>query len=121
MSHTMKSKAKIKYTELDLIKRVGQNLNIKVQELNNYKMYDGNIVSGIGIYLPGWKFPAVLTKNNELVYDNYNGAWGKDSELEKFNNEYSAETQRRYMRECGINWEEHKDPKTGAIEMTIEV
>lgn len=117
----MKSKAALNYKELELIKAVGKNLNIKVQELKNYKMYDGNIVSGIGIYLPGWKFPAVLTEQNELVYDNYNGAWGKESELNKFNNEYAVETQRRFMREAGIPWEEETDAKTGETCITIEV
>lgn len=121
MSHTLKATAKMNHKELELIKKVGKNLGIKVEEVKNYKMYDGNIVSGIAIHLKNWKYPAILTSDNKLVYDNYNGAWGKETELDTFNNEYAAEKQRRFMREHGIQWEEYKNESTGEIEITMEL
>lgn len=121
MSHTVKNTAKLSHKELDLIKRVGRNMGIKVEELKNYKMYDGTVLSGIGIYLPGWKYPAILTESNEMVYDNYNNQWGHINELKKFETEYVAETQRDYLRMMGVHWEEEKNEVTGEIEMVVEI
>ena len=47
---------------------------------------------GLGVELPGWQYPVVCNLETGAVdYDNYNGSWGKQEELDKFLQAYAVE------------------------------
>ena len=48
-----------------------------------HKLYGGNVYEGIGLQLPGWNYPVVINTETGLAsYDNFNGSWGKEIELD---------------------------------------
>ena len=44
------------------------------------------------VRLPGWSYPVVIdTQAGQVQFDNYNGAWGQQSELDKLLQAYAVE------------------------------
>jgi len=49
----------------------------------------------------GWVDKAVIDNDGTMVYDNFKGAWGKQSHMEKFCKEYTFEVARSWAMERG--------------------
>jgi hypothetical protein len=48
--------------------------------------------TGLLVNLPGWKYPAVIdTSTGEVRYDNYQGSWGEQAQLDRFLQRYAEE------------------------------
>ena len=48
--------------------------------------------TGLGVNLPGWDYQVVCNLETGAVdFDNYNGSWGKQAELDKFLQAYAVE------------------------------
>ena len=66
-------------------------------------MFSGS-ATGLLVKLPGWHYPVVVdTASGETKFDNYNQAWGKQSELDKLLQAYAVEKatiEARLMRCC---------------------
>jgi hypothetical protein len=55
------------------------------------KLFSGE-VTGLAVQLPAWVYPMVCdTTSGQLKYDNFNGRWGADAELNKFLQAYAVE------------------------------
>src|SRR5437762_4884328 len=51
--------------------------------------------TGLLVRLPGWLYPAVIdTTSGVIRYDNYNGAWGDETQLHRFLQAYVVERSR---------------------------
>lgn len=95
MSHTVKTKSVAVKNPAILEKAVqalaAQGINISLPNgLNNQsvKLYQGNY-NGIAVKLDDWKYPVVIdTNKGELAYDNFNGSWGKQEQLDTLLQEY---------------------------------
>lgn len=95
MSHTVKTKSVAVKNPALLEKAVqalaAQGINISLPNgLNNQsvKLYQGNY-NGIAVKLDGWNYPVVIdTNKGELAYDNFNGSWGKQEQLDTLLQEY---------------------------------
>jgi hypothetical protein len=47
---------------------------------------------GLAVKLPGWHYPVVCNLETGAVdFDNFNGSWGKQEELDKFLQAYAVE------------------------------
>ena len=54
------------------------------------------------VRLPGWTYPVVVdTAAGQLQFDNYNGAWGSQAELDKLLQAYAVEKTRVEARRAG--------------------
>jgi hypothetical protein len=60
-------------------------------------------VEGLPVYLPGWHYPVVITKDNELKYDNYNGNWGDVKHLNNLRQRYAVEAAKNKARQQGFS------------------
>ena len=48
--------------------------------------------TGLIVRLPDWAYPAVIdTTTGQVHYDNYNGAWGDQAQLDRFLQIYAVE------------------------------
>ena len=55
------------------------------------QLYAGG-ATGLVVKLPGWHYPLVVdTASGTLQFDNYGGAWGAQSELDKLLQAYAIE------------------------------
>jgi len=73
------------------------------------------------VQLPGWNYPVVCeTQSGAVKYDNYNGAWGRQEELNKFLQAYAVEKARIEARKKGHRVSEAK-LEDGSIKITVHV
>lgn len=72
-------------------------------------MFDGKVFEGIVIDLPTWSQPIVITADNRLAYDNYNGAWGDIAVLEGLQNRYLRHVTVNDLEAEGIPYREYEE------------
>ena len=78
-------------------------------------------VSGLIVRLPDWAYPAVIdTTTGHVHYDNYNGAWGDQAQLDRFLQIYAVERTRIEARKKGHQITEQALAE-GSIKLTITV
>jgi len=104
MSHI--AKVNIQFKDAVCITAAAKRLNHKCEVVKNYKFYDGTVVSGTAVYLPGWKYPVIIKDNGEAVYDNYSGSWGKQSHLDELKQIYGVEVAKKQARIKGYSCRE---------------
>ena len=84
------------------------------------KLFSGE-VTGLRVELPRWRYPIVCeTRTGTLHYDNYNGAWGERTQLDRFLQTYAVEKTRLEARRQGHSMTEHALPD-GSIRLAITV
>ena len=89
-----------------------QRLKLEAPTHDTVKLFSGE-ATGVIVKLPGWKYPAVFdTESGQARYDNYNGRWGKQAQLDRFLQGYAVEK--------GITTELTADQGTGAVPTTGE-
>ena len=83
-------------------------------------LYSGQ-ATGLVVQLPGWHYPVVVdTASGEVKFDNYSGAWGSQSELDKLLQAYAVEKTRAEARRQGHTLTEQR-LTDGSIKLTIQV
>src|SRR5665213_573421 len=77
--------------------------------------------TGLIVKLPGWHYPAVAdVATGDVKFDNYNEAWGKQSELDKLLQAYAVEKASAEARRVGHSVTE-QSLSDGSIKLTIQV
>jgi hypothetical protein len=79
-------------------------------------------VSGLLIQLPGWQYPVVVDTDTGMVrYDNYNGRWGDQKQLDRLVQRYAVEKARLEARKRGYEAIIERRLDDGSIEIEIHV
>jgi hypothetical protein len=87
----------------------------------NPNLKNGVIHGGRSVQLPGWNYPVVCeTQSGAVKYDKYNGAWGRQEELNKFLQAYAVVKTRIEARKKGHRVSEAK-LEDGSIKITVHV
>lgn len=89
MSHIVTCKVELK-NEGCLLK-AAEALGLEHLGKKTHEMYGRQKATGHGFRLPDWQYPVVIDEQGTARYDNYNGSWGKQVELDKLVQEYSAQ------------------------------
>ena len=78
-------------------------------------------VAGLIVRLPDWTYPVVIdTASGHVRYDNYEGAWGDQAQLDRFMQIYAVEKARIEARKKGHQVTEQA-LADGSIKLTIRV
>jgi hypothetical protein len=78
-------------------------------------------VAGLIIRLPNWTYPVVIdTTTGQVRFDNYEGAWGDQTQLDRFLQIYAVEKARIEARKKGHQVTEQA-LADGSIQLTIRV
>jgi hypothetical protein len=73
------------------------------------------------VQLPGWTYPVVVdTTTGTTRFDNFNGHWGKQSELDRLLQAYACEKAKIEARKAGHHIVEQSLPD-GSIKLTISL
>lgn len=100
MSHTVTIATKVK--DSVAIASACQRLGLAAPIQGAARLYSGE-VDGLVVQLPGWQYPAVIdTATGNINYDNLEGAWGNQRELDKFLQAYAVEKVRLEARRQGF-------------------
>jgi nitrite reductase/ring-hydroxylating ferredoxin subunit len=91
MSHTVKVKS-IQCKNVAALEAACNTLNLRIGAQTSVKLWQSQKVTGRPVELPGWKFPAVFnTEDGTVSFDNHNGHWGSEIELDKVIQQYAVE------------------------------
>jgi hypothetical protein len=84
------------------------------------KLFGGE-VAGLIVRLPDWAYPVVIdTTTGQVRFDNYEGAWGEQAQLDHFMQIYAVEKARIEARKKGHQVTE-QSLADGSIKLTIRV
>ena len=76
-------------------------------------------VSGLAVFPPAWRFPVVCElATGKLHYDNYQGRWGDEKELDRFKQRYAIEKATIEARRLGRSVIE-QSLSDGTVKLTI--
>jgi hypothetical protein len=76
---------------------------------------------GFAVQLPGWRYPVVCNvTTGELKYDNFNGRWGDQEQLDRFLQSYAVEIAKLEARKRGHSVIE-QPLDDGSIRLTVEL
>jgi hypothetical protein len=77
--------------------------------------------TGLIVKLPGWSYPVVAdVASGEVRFDNYQGHWGAQSELDKLMQCYAVEKAKAEARRVGHSVTEQA-LSDGSIKLTIQI
>jgi hypothetical protein len=77
--------------------------------------------TGWTVKLPDWRYPVVADVNTgTLAYDNYNGRWGEQKQLDRFMQGYAVEKATSEARRKGHSVME-QSLSDGSIKLTVSV
>ena len=77
--------------------------------------------TGLAVRLPNWRYPVVCDlASGQVKYDNFNGHWGKQEQLDKFLQAYACEVVKIQARKRGHSVTEQQ-LTDGSIKLTIAV
>jgi hypothetical protein len=84
------------------------------------ELYSGK-ASGLLVNLPGWRYPVVVdVQAAQVRYDNFDGAWGSQTELDRLLQAYAIEKARIEARKAGHAVTEQPLPD-GSMKLTIHL
>lgn len=87
MSHIVTLNVSIK--DKAVLKEVAvRDFGLTVKDRETVTFFDYSAHSGMTIRLPGWEYPVLVTDEGELIYDNYEGQWGDQAQLNQLIQNY---------------------------------
>ena len=102
------------------IQAAAQRLGLAIPVQGTAKLYSGR-ATGLIVQLPGWHYPVVCdTTSGKIQYDNFNGHWGEQKQLDQFLQAYAVERAKIEARKKGHSVTEQALPD-GSIKLTIQV
>ena len=102
------------------MKAACQRLNLPEPVQGKTKLFSGE-VEGLAVKLPDWIYPVVCnTATGQVQFDNFNGRWGDQKQLDKFMQAYAAEKVKIEGRRKGhvVTEQQLAD---GSLKLTIQV
>ncbi len=118
MSHIVEIKTELR--DETAIRAACTRLQLPSPEHKTVRLFSAT-ATGVCIQLPGWQYPIVCeTNSGKVSYDNYNGAWGEQSHLNRFMQGYAVEKAKIEARKKGHSVTENA-LQDGSIRVTVKV
>ena len=118
MSHIVEIKTEIR--DEQAIRAACVRLQLAAPEHKTVRLFNAT-VTGLCVQLPGWNYPVVCeTQSGAVKYDNYQGHWGRQEELNRFLQAYAVEKARIEARKKGHRVSECK-LEDGSIKVIVHV
>jgi hypothetical protein len=118
LSHVVSIKTEVR--DHAAVRAACRRLELPLPVLGTAQLFSGQ-ATGLIIRLPDWTYPVIIDMTTGQVhYDNYNGAWGDQSHLDRFLQLYAVEKTRIEARKKGHQVIE-QPLADGSIKLTIRV
>jgi len=118
LSHIVHIQTEIRHATA--IRAACRRLDLDQPEEGTFKLFSGE-ATGVAVKLPDWRYPLVCnTDSGQVKYDNFEGRWGDQKELDRFMQAYAVEQATLVARRRGHSTTEQTLPD-GSIKLTIQV
>lgn len=118
MSHIVTIKTQIR--DSGALSAACTKLGLEQPTQGTAELYSSKATGHI-VKLPGWEYPVVVNAaTGQIDYDNYNGAWGKQEELDKLLQAYAVEKAKVEARKAGHTVTEQR-LSNGSIKLVVQV
>ena len=118
MSHIVTIKTEVR--DAAAIRAACQRLQLATPVFGAAKLFSGT-KTGWQVQLSGWRYPVVCDVTTAKIdFDNYNGHWGEQAELDKFLQSYAVEKAKIESRTKGYTCTE-QTLVDGSIKLTVQV
>lgn len=118
MSHVVTIKTEVK--NAPAVQAACRRLNLPEPSHGTFQLYRSE-VAGLGVNLPGWRYPAVFNLDTgQALFDTFGGRWGQESELHKFLQTYACERVKSEARAKGHTVTE-QPLEDGSVKLTVHV
>ena len=118
MSHIVRIQTQVK--EAIAARAACQRLKLEPPIQGTAELFSGE-ATGLIVKLPDWRYPVVFnTGSGEAKYDNYNGRWGEQTQLDHFLQAYAVEKTKIEARRKGHAVTE-QPLADGSIKLTVNV
>ena len=118
MSHIVSIKTEVR--DVNAVQAACNRLSLAEPTQGIAKLFSGQ-VAGLAVQLPGWVYPVVCNvQSGQLQFDNFNGRWGNQKELDRFLQAYAVEKTKIEARKKGHLVTE-SPLSDGSIRVTIQV
>ena len=118
MSHIVTIKTEVR--DAAAVQAACRRLGLSKPVQGKARLFSGE-VSGLLVNLPDWQYPVVCDLDSGQVrFDNFNGHWGDQKELDRFLQAYAVEKAKIEARKKGHAVTE-QPLADGSIKLTIQV
>lgn len=107
VSHTVK--VTVEYKDPKALQAAVERLGGRWLGEGTHRLFQGSNHTGLAFHLAGWRYPCILEANGSLAFDNYNGAWGKQSDLDALKGAYAVEAALAVAEAQGWQFERAED------------
>ena len=118
MSHVVEIKTEVR--DEQAVRAACVRLQLIPPEYKTVTLFSAT-AAGLCLQLPGWQYPVVCNlQSGSVQYDNYNGAWGEQAQLNSFLQGYAVEKSKIEARKNGHTCSETR-LEDGSIRVTVKV
>ena len=118
MSHIVEIKTEIR--DEQAVRSACVRLKLAAPETKTVRLFSAT-ATGLCVQLPNWRYPLVADlKTGRLQFDNYNGHWGPQAELNKFLQGYAVEKSKLEARKKGHSVSETR-LQDGSIRVVVKI
>ena len=118
MSHIVQIKTQVH--DAHAVRAACRRLGLAEPVQGTTRLFSGE-VSGLAVQFSGWRYPAVCQLDTgQIQYDNFQGNWGEQKELDQFLQSYAVERAKNEARRHGHSVTEQQ-LQDGSIKLTIQV
>ena len=116
MSHLVTVAVEVR--DRDALAAACRRLQLPQPEHQSVRFYDGSVVAGEAVQLPGWRYPVVFDLEGGVKLDDFEGRWGERRHFDALLQSYAVEKTRIEARRAGHTVRETELPG-GGIKLTI--
>ena len=118
MSHIVHIQTELR--DAAAVRAACERLRLEAPQQGETQLFSDH-ATGLAVKLPGWRYPVVCDLEcGQLKYDNYQGHWGEQQELDRFLQAYAIEKARLEARKNGHSVTE-QPLADGSVKLTIQV
>jgi hypothetical protein len=118
LSHIVTIKTEVR--DAAAVRAACRRLNLAEPTHGTVELFSSE-ATGLAVELPNWTYPVVCdTQSGQIQFDNFNGRWGDQKELDRFMQAYAIERAKQEARRKGHSATE-QTLSDGSIKLTIQV
>ena len=118
MSHIVEVRTEVR--DVTAVKSACRRRQLAEPTMGTFQLFTKK-ATGLGVQLPQWLYPVVVDLPiGKLSYDNFEGRWGKQEELNGFLQAYAVEKAALEARKAGHSVFE-KQLEDGSVKLTVMV